>query len=171
MVMAGMRILFITSAHNSLSQRLLIELKEQGHAVSVALATSDEAMLSAVEKHAPELIIAPMLKVAIPKIIWARHTCLIVHPGVKGDRGPSSLDWAIATGEAGWGVTIVQAAAAMDAGPIWASHTFALEDPPRTKSSLYRHEVTEAAVRAVLEAVARFESRQFQPEPLDYARP
>ena len=166
-----MRILFITSAHNSLSQRLLIELKEQGHAVSVALATSDEAMLSAVEEHAPELIIAPMLKVAIPKIIWARHTCLIVHPGVKGDRGPSSLDWAIATGEAGWGVTIVQAAAEMDAGPIWASHTFALEDPPSTKSSLYRHEVTEAAVRAVLEAVARFESRQFRPEPLDYARP
>ena len=111
-----MRILFITSAHNSLSQRLLIELKEQGHAVSVALATSDEAMLSAVEEHAPELIIAPMLKVAIPKTIWARHTCLIVHPGVKGDRGPSSLDWAIATGEACWGVTIVQAAAEMDAG-------------------------------------------------------
>jgi len=64
-----MRILFITSAHNSLSQRLLIELKEQGHAVSVALATSDEAMLSAVEERAPELILAPMLKVAIPKII------------------------------------------------------------------------------------------------------
>ena len=56
-------------------------------------------MLGAVEEHAPELIIAPMLKVAIPKIIWARHTCLIVHPGVKGDRGPSSLDWAIATGD------------------------------------------------------------------------
>jgi putative two-component system hydrogenase maturation factor HypX/HoxX len=109
-------------------------------------------------------------QVAIPKS-FGPATLADRPSGRRGDRGPSSLDWAIANGEACWGVTIVQAAAEMDAGPIWASHTFALEDPPRTKSSLYRHEVTEAAVRAVLEAVARFESRQFRPEPLDYARP
>ncbi len=35
-----MKILFLTSAHNSLSQRLLIELTDRGHHVSVALATS-----------------------------------------------------------------------------------------------------------------------------------
>jgi putative two-component system protein, hydrogenase maturation factor HypX/HoxX len=35
-----------------------------------------------------------------------------VHPGIKGDRGPSSLDWAIANHEKTWGVTILQAAAA-----------------------------------------------------------
>jgi len=166
-----MRILFITSAHNSLSQRLLLELSAHGHAVSVALATSDDAMLQAVSRHAPELIIAPMLKVAIPQEIWAHHTCLIVHPGIKGDRGPSSLDWAIATGEKHWGVTIVQAVAEMDAGPIWASHEFDLRNSPVAKSSLYRHQVTEAAVRGVLDAVARFESGQFQPQPLDAAAP
>jgi putative two-component system hydrogenase maturation factor HypX/HoxX len=75
-----MRILFITSAHNSLSRRLLIELKEQGHAVSVALATSDEAMLGAVEEHAPELISRPCSG-RDPEVIWAAHR-LIVHPGV-----------------------------------------------------------------------------------------
>ena len=48
----------------------------------------------AVAEHAPDLIIAPMLKVAIPEAIWSQHKCLIVHPGIKGDRGPSSLDWA-----------------------------------------------------------------------------
>ena len=61
-----MRVLFITTAHNSLSQRLSIELSALGHAVSVAPATSDEAMRRAVDRHAPELIVAPMLKVAIP---------------------------------------------------------------------------------------------------------
>src|SRR5690606_3313091 len=39
------------------------------------------------------------------------------------------------------------------------------------KSSLYRNEVTEAAVAAVLLAVARFEQGGFRPEPLDYTRP
>ena len=66
-----MRILFITSAHNSLSQRLLIELAERGHAVTVTLATSEDAMLRSVADHAPELIIAPMLKAAIPEAIWS----------------------------------------------------------------------------------------------------
>jgi len=75
---------------------------------------------------------------------------------VKGDRGASSLDWAIMTGQKVWGVTILQAAAEMDAGPIWASHNFSLPGAPLSKSSLYRQQVTEAAVRGVLEAVEKF---------------
>ena len=51
-----MNILFLTSAHNSLSQRLLIELIDRSHQVSITLATSDEAMLTAVAEHAPDLI-------------------------------------------------------------------------------------------------------------------
>lgn len=166
-----MKILFISSAHNSLSQRLQIELEDRGHAVALALAEGDSAMVGAVAQHAPELIIAPMLKVAIPESIWSRHICLIVHPGITGDRGPSSLDWALTDDKARWGVTVLEAVAEMDAGPIWASRTFALANRFHTKSRVYRNEVTEAAVRAVLEAVARFESRRFQPEPLDHTRP
>ncbi|MGH6933304.1 MAG: hydrogenase maturation protein, partial [Dongiaceae bacterium] len=122
-----MNILFITSAHNSLSQRLLIELTDRGHHVSIALATSDEAMLTAVAERAPDLIIAPMLKVAIPEAIWSQYKCLIVHPGITGDRGPSSLDWAIATREQSWGASILEAVAEFDAGPIWATHEFPIE--------------------------------------------
>jgi putative two-component system protein, hydrogenase maturation factor HypX/HoxX len=164
-----MKILFLTTAHNSLSQRLLIELTERGHIVDVALAVSESAMLDAVRHHAPDLIIAPILKRMIPEAIWSKHVCLIVHPGVKGDRGASSLDWAIMTGQTIWGVTILQAAAEMDAGAIWASHNFALPGSI-AKSSLYRRQVTEAAVRGVLEAVEKFQLRQFRPEPLDYNR-
>jgi putative two-component system protein, hydrogenase maturation factor HypX/HoxX len=153
-----MRILFFTSAHNSLSQRLLIELGEHGHNISVCVAATNEAMIAAASKEAPDLILAPMLKIAIPKVIWSRHLCLIVHPGIKGDRGPSSLDWAIANHEKSWGVSILEAAEEFDAGPIWASHEFDLEEYPPTKSSLYRNQVTEAAVRGVLEAVGRIES-------------
>ena len=62
------------------------------------IASSEEIMLEAVEREHPDLIVAPMLKQVIPASIWQHHTCLIVHPGIKGDRGPSSLDWAISMG-------------------------------------------------------------------------
>jgi putative two-component system hydrogenase maturation factor HypX/HoxX len=94
-VRAGLRILFLTSAHNSMSQRAYVELTRLGHEVSIGLATSERAMFEAVERHSPELIVAPMLKRAIPEDIWREHVCILVHPGPRGDRGPSSLDWAI----------------------------------------------------------------------------
>lgn len=166
-----MRILFITTAHNSLSQRLSIELTHRGHAISVCVAPKPEAMLSAVYQYNPELILAPFLKTAIPEHIWRHYRCLIVHPGIKGDRGPSSLDWAITLDVDRWGVTVLEAVEEMDAGPIWASETFAMPRHPFTKSSLYRAEVTEAAVRAVLLAVARVAAGTVAPDPLDYNRP
>jgi putative two-component system protein, hydrogenase maturation factor HypX/HoxX len=171
-----MRILFLTSAHNSLSQRLWIELGERGHDIRVCVAAAGETMIAAVSREVPDLIIAPMLKIAIPEEVWSRHLCLIVHPGIKGDRGPSSLDWAITNDEKIWGVTILEAADEFDAGPIWASHEFALEADPPAKSSLYRGQVTEAALRGVIEAVARIESGEFrssswQPEKLSDVSP
>ncbi len=157
-----MRILFLASAHNSLSQRLWIELFERGHDVRVSIVVTGDAMIAAVAREAPDLIIAPMLKIAIPEAVWSRHLCLIVHPGIEGDRGPSSLDWAITDDEKTWGVTILQAAADFDAGPVWASREFPVPVEPVTKSSLYRGPVTEAAVAAVLEAVARVESAEYR---------
>ena len=74
-------------------------------------------------------------------------------------------------GEKIWGVTVLEAVGDMDAGPIWAPHEFPTKAQPVAKSSLYRHEVTEAAVRSMIEAVAKFESGEFQPEPLDYSKP
>jgi putative two-component system protein, hydrogenase maturation factor HypX/HoxX len=164
-----MRILFLTHAFNSLTQRLYSELGARGHRVSIEFDIADSVAEEAVALFRPDLIVAPYLRRAIPESIWRRHTCLIVHPGIVGDRGPSALDWAIQRGEREWGVTVLQAEAEMDAGPIWASETFPLRRAK--KSSVYRNEVTEAATRAVLTAVARFAAGGFVPTPLDYADP
>ncbi len=164
-----MRILFLTHAFNSLTQRLFVELQEQGHEVSIEFDINDEVAIDAVELFRPELIIAPFLKRAIPESIWRKHVCLVVHPGVRGDRGPSALDWAILNREQQWGVTILQANAEMDAGDIWASSDFPMREA--SKASLYRNEVTEAAVESVLLAVARYQAGDFTPEPLDYTDP
>ncbi|MGH2896951.1 MAG: hypothetical protein ACRDPM_27290, partial [Solirubrobacteraceae bacterium] len=100
-----LRILSVTSAHNSLSQRVLIALTEMGHDVTVQVVDSGEIIEAAVEAHRPDLVVCPMLKKLIPESVWRNYTCLVVHPGPHGDRGPSSLDWAIELGMEEWGVT------------------------------------------------------------------
>jgi len=165
-----MRILLLASAYNSLTQRVHVELADRGHEVAVELALGDEVMREAVHRHGPDLVIAPMLTVAIPADIWSAWPCFIVHPGPRGDRGPSSLDWAIMDGAEHWGVTVLQANAEMDAGDIWASAEFPVP-PTCSKSSLYRTELADAALDAVLLAVSRFASGSYRPEPLDYSRP
>jgi len=164
-----MKILFLTHSFNSLAQRLYIELARHGHEVSIEFDINDEVTVQAVELYRPELIVAPFLKRAIPDAVWRNYTCFVVHPGIVGDRGPSALDWAIMRDCSEWGVTVLQASGEMDAGDIWAAETFPMR--LAKKSSLYRNEVVEAAVRAVLIAVERFQSKDFKSQPLDYLRP
>ena len=148
-----MRILLLVHSFNSLSQRLYVELARDGHELSVELDIHDRVTSEAVQLFRPDLILAPFLKRAIPAALWQRHLCLIVHPGPPGDGGPSALDWAILRGVDRWGVTVLQAQAELDAGAVWASASFAMRTA--RKSSLYRHEVTEGAVRAVRAALER----------------
>ncbi len=163
-----MRILLLTHAFNSLTQRLGAELQRCGHEVSVEFDIADSVAEEAVALFRPELIVAPYLRRAIPESIWSHHVCLIVHPGIVGDRGPSALDWAVHLGETEWGVTVLQAQAEMDAGPVWASAGFAMRRA--SKASLYRNEVTQAACKALLLAVQRFESGSFVPQRIAHSQ-
>ena len=150
-----MRILVLCHSFNSLTQRLFDALVADGHDLSVEFDIADSVTEEAVALFQPDLLLAPFLKRAIPESVWSRLPCLVVHPGIVGDRGPSALDWAIQRGEAEWGVTALQAEAEMDAGPVWASRVFPLR--AATKASVYRSEVTDAALAAVREAIARFD--------------
>lgn len=156
-----MRILFVCHSFNSLSQRLHVDLRQAGHEVSVELDIHDDLTREAVTLFAPDLIIAPFLKRALPEDVWRKTLCLIVHPGIRGDKGPSALDRAILRGEQDWGVTLIEAREEMDAGPVWAWREFPMRQA--RKSSLYRHEVTEAAVACVMEAIARMAGGDAQP--------
>ena len=166
-----MRILLLTHAFNSLTQRLYVELAALGHQVSVEFDINDSVTVEAVDLFRPHLILAPYLRRAIPESIWREQVCLIVHPGIPGDRGPSALDWAILNGESAWGVTVLQAESEMDAGPIWAAETFPMR--MAKKSSLYRNEVSEAVVKAVHTALQRlpdYQAGTWKPMPLEPAR-
>ncbi|HKN10272.1 MAG TPA: hydrogenase maturation protein [Pseudomonadota bacterium] len=162
-----MRILLLAHAFNSLTQRLFVDLREWGHDVSVEFDINDRVTEEAVALFRPQLVIAPFLKRAIPESVWRAHRCIVIHPGIPGDRGPSALDWAIMREEPRWGVTALQANGEMDAGDIWASVSFAMR--PTTKASLYRNEVTDAAIEAIAQILRRLDDPGFRPRPLDYA--
>ncbi|CAA2154436.1 4-chlorobenzoyl coenzyme A dehalogenase-2 [Methylobacterium brachiatum] len=165
-----MRVRLVSSAFNSMTQRFFVELSDAGYEVAVEIYGGDEQRLEdAFAAFRPDLTIAPFLTRAIPERIWREHLTLIVHPGIEGDRGASALDWAIQEKWAQWGVTLLQAEAEMDAGPIWATRNFPLRQAP--KSSVYRREAIDAAISCLWEALANFQMPGFRPRPLDYAAP
>ncbi|GAA3519408.1 hydrogenase maturation protein [Actinocatenispora rupis] len=167
-----MRLLLLVSAFNGLTQRLWDELRERGHDVAVEFALDERTICDGVYQAQPDLILCPYLKERVPAEVWTKWRTVIIHPGPVGDRGPSSLDYAIAEGAPRWGVTALSAVEEMDAGPIWAHREFDLPaDPPR-KSALYTGPVADAAIACALEVVERAADPDFVPTPLaEAARP
>jgi putative two-component system hydrogenase maturation factor HypX/HoxX len=164
-----MRILLLCQSFNSLTQRLHVELRERGYEVAVEFDIHDSITEEAAALFRPGLVIAPFLKRIIPESVWRRWRCLIVHPGIKGDRGPSALDWAILRNEREWGVTVLEANGVFDGGDIWATRNFPMRDV--TKGSIYRNETTDAAIACVFEAIDKISAGTVRPEMLDYSDP
>ncbi|MHA6624716.1 hydrogenase maturation protein [Pseudonocardia sichuanensis] len=166
-----MRILLLCSSFNGLTQRIWTDLRADGHDVTMQPADSDAAMRAAVAATDPDVVLCPFLKERVPDDVWRSRPTVIIHPGPEGDRGPSSLDWAIRDAEPEWGVTAIGAIDEMDAGPVWGTRVFRVPaDPPR-KSALYAGPVTEAAAALAREVVAKVADPTFAPRPLDYSRP
>ncbi|RZA06203.1 MAG: sensor protein hoxX [Moraxellaceae bacterium] len=165
-----MKILLFASAYNGMCQRVHRELEMENHCVSIELSPDEQQMKNAVTYFKPDLIICPFLKHRVPEDIWRKNLCLIVHPGIEGDRGPSSLDWAIDSEQDQWGVTVLQADSEMDAGDIWGTQQFTLRKT--AKASIYRREVTGTAVKLIkailIDAISK---PAFQPRALDYTNP
>ena len=126
-------------------------------------------MVSEIGRFAPDVVICPFLTEKVPEDVYKNKQvpCLIVHPGIEGDRGASSIDWALMEGQREWGVTVLQADDEMDAGDIWATNTF-LTPADVTKSELYRGEVADAAMKGIKQALGRF-LLKLKPRTLDYS--
>ncbi|KAK4553458.1 hypothetical protein LTR86_009515 [Recurvomyces mirabilis] len=170
-----MKILFLCTAHNSLSQRLFLALSGS-HNVSIEYALSDEVMISAAALAKPDIIICPFLTTLVPKVLYEKYLTFIIHPGPPGDAGPSALDYVLMGDdgsiddvdelmlqldrkESTTGLTVLQAIEQFDAGPVWAFEQFSIDidEPGLTKSSLYRGAVTNAAVAATTTALRRIQ--------------
>ena len=165
-----MRILFLAHAFNSLTQRLYVELTEAGHEVSIEFDVNDRG-----DRGGGRAVPAGSRRRAVPQAARFRSRC--------GARTAASSSIPASTATAGrrrstgrsstarptWGVTALEANAEMDAGDVWASVDFPMRDA--AKGSLYRNEVTEAAVAAMRRDARAHRARARGREPLDYARP
>ncbi|XP_078578189.1 hydrogenase maturation factor HoxX-like [Branchiostoma floridae x Branchiostoma japonicum] len=166
-----LKICFLCNSFNGLSQRLYLELLSRGHHVMVHDNPRGEKMTEVVETDQPDLVVCPFLTRRVPASLFNNpaRPVLIVHPGIPGDEGPSSIDWALKEGATEWGATVLQAAETMDSGDIWATCKFPV-NRQATKSSLYGKEVTQAAVVSVLKAIDAWE-QGVPPIRLDYGHP
>lgn len=167
----SLRIILLCNTFNSMTQRIYLECIELGHDTEMVIFENTEQVLESIASRPKDIIICPFLTKRIPIEIYGNVPCLIVHPGIEGDRGMSSIDWALLENASEWGVTILQADEEMDAGPIWSTNNFSIQrqyGKVATKSSLYRFECIHAAVKGVRQALENY-SRQIPPRPLDYS--
>jgi len=184
-------ILLLSNCFNSMSQRLWLHLLEQGYRVHFESVDSeqdiqriyDEKVVDAAGGYNFDAVICPFLTKKVPKAVFfgkpdEAPKVLIVHPGIKGDRGLSSIEWCLLDKDGSpsprWGVTVVEAHEDMDCGDIWSSKNFSLARDGShcalTKSNLYQKEIVGAAVECIDEALYKMKHR-IAPEPLDYDDP
>lgn len=156
-----MRVLLFATAYNGLCQRVHRELVQLNHQVSIELSSAASVMCDAYEDYQPDIVICPFLKHRIPDTIWQRVPCLVLHPGILGDRGPSSLDWAIHHKLSTWGATLLQANHDFDAGKVWATCEFPMRNT--TKASTYRQEVNQSASKMIIHAVTHYSQHKKPP--------
>lgn len=140
-----------------MTQAFYTRLKDLNHQVSVVYAISQVQMEKEIGDIEPELIFSPFLKKYIPDTTYKRYPTYILHPGPLGDRGASSLEYALE--EKSWGVVILKADKDLDAGDVYATVDFDVRET--YKASLYRQEV----VRASLDALELFLEKKSQLTP------
>jgi putative two-component system protein, hydrogenase maturation factor HypX/HoxX len=146
-------------------QALWAAVREDGHDVirpedlEIRTPMSAEDMTRFARLAAPDVILCPFLKEVVPLAVCERTTTWILHPGIRGDRGPSSLSWAILTGEPMWGLTMVRAeptsmAEELDGGNVGAWREFAMPTEA-TMGEVYARYVIPAAIDCAREILAR----------------
>ena len=91
----SLRIVLLCNAFNSMTQRIYLECIELGHDTEMVIFENTEQVLESIGSRPKDIIICPFLTKRIPIEIYGNVPCIIVHPGIEGDRGMSSIDWAL----------------------------------------------------------------------------
>jgi methionyl-tRNA formyltransferase len=161
----GFRIGLLYTRFASMPQALWAALREDGHEVirpedlHIRTPMAAEDMIRFARLAAPDVILCPFLKEIVPSEVCERTTTWVPHPGIRGDRGPSSLSWAVLEGEPRWGLTMVRAEPTtrpeeLDGGNIGAWREFAMPTEA-TMGEVYAQLVIPAAIDCAREVLAR----------------
>jgi len=140
------KIILLITSFNGLSQAIYTKLKDLNYIVDIVYATSltknDEINL-----FDPDIILSPFLKHYISKDIYEKYPTFVFHPGLRGDRGAYSIEWALWEEKKKWGGVWLKANELYDGGDIYASGDFDLKIAK--KASVYRDQEYNLAVDLV----------------------
>ena len=161
-----MKVFILATAFSGLCQRIQRELILLGHEIQEHYDLEPDSLRLQLNAFGPDVVLCPFLTQRIPDDVWKTYLCLVVHPGIEGDRGPSSLDWAISQNCSEWGVTLLQANAEMDMGDIWQTKNFSMRNA--SKISIYKREVSTSAINHIKKALIAIESDRKISRPLNY---
>jgi putative two-component system hydrogenase maturation factor HypX/HoxX len=161
----GTRVALLYTRFGSMAQAFWTTLRDDGHEVirpedlGFTPPLSADAMLAFAELAAPDVLFCPFLKEIVPAPVCQRWTTWIPHPGIRGDRGSSSLAWAILNREPTWGLTMVKAEPAteaeeLDGGNVGAWREFPLL-PDATMAEAYAQYVIPAAIACAREILGQ----------------
>jgi len=131
-----MKITLLLTSFNGLSQAVYTHLKENSFAVDVVYINST-TMVDEIKNFKPDIILCPFLKHYIPPAIYENYPVFVFHPGIRGDRGAYSLEYALDKKK--WGGVVLKVDKNYDGGDIFASFEFEMRET--YKASLYRGEV------------------------------
>ena len=157
-----MKITLLITGFNSISQLVYTCLKDRGDEVDVVFATS-LTRDKEIEDFKPDLILCPFLKYYIPHAIYENYPIFVFHPGIRGDRGAYSLEYAL--NEQKWGGVILKVDKNYDGGDIYASFEFDMRDT--YKASLYRGEIKKGFLSVLEEFFSNFKEDKKIPQILN----
>jgi len=158
------KITLLITSFNGLSQAVYCYLKEHNYIVDIVYAKSITKD-SEIEKFSPDIILSPFLKDFISEDIYENYPTFVYHPGIIGDRGAYSLEWALQKEKKEWGGVWLRANALYDGGDIYANGTFRLRDT--TKASIYRVDQKELALKLLPFLLENIKKDQKQPQILN----
>lgn len=160
-----MRVALLVSAFNSLSQAVFANLKDRGYRVGVIFAIKNSQIKRELEEFSPDLVLAPFLKKYIAPYIYEKWPIFLFHPGPRGDRGPDSLEHALLSRDKRWGSVWLKISKEFDAGDIYAQALFDIREAP--KASIYRKEVTKAALKTLPELFENILKKRSIPQKME----
>ncbi|MGD0744640.1 MAG: methionyl-tRNA formyltransferase [Verrucomicrobiota bacterium] len=147
------------SPAKSLALRLDLPVLQPEHA-------RDEMFIAELRARQPDLIVVAAYGQILPQSILdlPHHGCLNVHASLLPRyRGAAPIQWALANGDAGTGVTIMKMDAGLDTGPIVAQRRTAIQ--PADDSATLHDRLARLGAELLVETIPDYVAGKIQPKP------
>ena len=128
--------------------------------------TRDEEFIAELSALQPDLIVVVAYGQILPPAILdlPRHGCLNVHPSLLPKyRGAAPIQWAIANGDTGTGVTIMKMDAGLDTGDIIAMSRTPIQ--PEDDSATLHDRLAQLGAELLAQTIPDYVTGKIQPVP------